>query len=96
MLFYDLSSTRIARSEPCLRPPNEAERLALLVALMMVEHCPFADLDYRSLVLSRDNREAVAQLMRRELNILSLAFADESAMEARLDELLGMRVTCGW
>lgn len=96
MLQYDLSDTAIATSVHALLPPNEGEQLALLVALMIVERCSYADLRNRSLTLTQDNRDAVIRALRTDLQVLAHAFPDEVTMRERMDELLGLRVKRGW
>jgi hypothetical protein len=96
MLQYDLSETKLARSDDGPgRVPTEGELLAVMVGLMVVEDCAYWELSEQALLLTEENREAVAECIERHLGPLARDIGNGVQLRARLQQLAGIRITGG-
>lgn len=92
MMQYDLTNTPLARADEPVCPPNEAELVSILVALMIVENCSYFETAQRQLVLTPRNRRAVADIVERRLAPLARDWGGRRRLRVRLRELVGLRI----
>lgn len=93
MLEYDLSQTRFGRES--YRLPSEGELFAVTLALMVAEDCAFWELSERSLTLTEDNSQQVAEVIERFCCPLTRDIGNGTHLRARLTQLVGIRISNG-
>ena len=90
MMQYDLTNTTVANSNEPLRPPSEAELLAITVALMLAGNCSYGELRTRPLELTKRNCRRVAELIEERTPPLARDFGGPLQLRRRLVDLAGL------
>src|SRR5262249_9693999 len=90
---YDLSATRIARSNLPMRPPAEADLPAVFSGLMLRSTCVFGELRERPLVLTRKNYRDVAGVIAGAAPPLARDFGKPTQLRQRLRDLVGLAIS---
>lgn len=92
MLLFDLTKTAIAGSDCPARPPNDAELLAVTVALLSYSNRSFSDLLTGTVELTDRNRRRVAELIEERTPTLAREFVTPVQLRDRLKQLVGLQI----
>jgi len=93
MLQYDLSDTGFFRCESSACLPNDAEMLAVTVALLVTHQVAYSQLNQCPLELVEAELERVAQCIEYRLAVFVHDMGSGEQLRARLREFVGIRIT---
>jgi len=92
MMQVDLSRTRLTNAASLTRPPNEAEILALTVALLLPNDAAYSELAGFGLELTHETVRDVAEGIEYRTPAFARDFGAGEELRERLSELVGLRI----
>lgn len=93
MLQWDLSDTPLARENSSVAVPSEGELLVLMVGLLLLEGLAYRDLRNRTLRLTHENIDGVAEVIEERLPTLCPDIGSGDRLRRRLEQFVGIKVT---
>ena len=92
MLSWDLTNTRLARSDRPIAAPTEGELEVLLIGLLLAEGITYSELAEQTAELTNHNLDQVAGVIEQRLGVLVREFGSSSRLRERLGDCVGIKV----